>query len=197
MGQNFTETLNLDGDGRRMTTIAQTRDGKEEFLGIVAGYEYNKNSGLWYPPGVLPDEDVGKPRMEVSQNGQIESTKMASRSGDLATSTEEIVASIKKEVIVHDITAYFEESTTPLRFRLEFWNGATWELYTFPLSPDYFGSEITPGTCSHNGIFEQVGTTNFIKMKKEKLQIKGIRIVAGNYTTAAKRLDISMLYSEV
>ncbi|TDX52135.1 hypothetical protein [Orenia marismortui] len=228
MPRSFDEKLFIDGDGKKMSTFGQTptegpMQGKEELVGVMAGYEYDIQTKLWYPPGYLPDDRVGKPRVKVrelenkvdtlngkidaltdengnwkvSQSGSIESTKTVSRSGDLATSTDEIFVSIEQEIIIHDITAYFEESAITLRFHLEFWNGTSWERYKFPLSSDYFGSEITPGTCSHNGIFEQAGTTNFIKMKKNQLHVKGIRIFAGNYTNAAKRLDIGMLYSEV
>ncbi|SNY19443.1 hypothetical protein SAMN06265827_105122 [Orenia metallireducens] len=69
MGEPYDQTLHTDGDGKEMSTIGQTvnegpRAGKDDFIAICANYERDLTTGLYFPPGYLPDDRVAKPRVK-------------------------------------------------------------------------------------------------------------------------------------
>ena len=67
--QIFTQKISEDAAGRKHVSIGQTRDGKDEWITPVTMWEKNKLSGLYLPPGFLPDDDVAMPRVKVQLPG--------------------------------------------------------------------------------------------------------------------------------
>lgn len=65
MSRQFEQTVFLDKENTKVVAIGQTRDGIEEWITPTGIWERHKNSGIFYPPGLLDGKDVSLLRVST------------------------------------------------------------------------------------------------------------------------------------
>ena len=65
MRQNYDQQVNQDIDNYKVVAFPQVRDGKTEWISPVSLWEKSNVSGLYFPPGAIPDTETLKPRVRA------------------------------------------------------------------------------------------------------------------------------------
>lgn len=71
----YPQGLNRDANRIPTTGIGQTRNGMDEFINLVALYEYDKDTNLYFPPGILPNPSA--PRVDIADQTVVSAIKAA------------------------------------------------------------------------------------------------------------------------
>lgn len=146
------------------------------------------------------DTQAGVQKVALSGRiAQVSASKSVSRFGSLAAGTEEVLAEVQREAIIHDVLIKYDRDDPGARVFMDLWDGTQFRPLVMAYSPSSQTGRITPSDVLYNGLFEVLVNThpNYAVRLREPMRVAGFRLRVSNILQQNIWIAASVVWSEV